>query len=267
MEPEEDDISIRAFREFRLDGMRNPNMEYEGRPLIFHLLGSLDQCDYVNEKRAWLLVQLLIRGADVNIREWRRGKRPLHYCELVEDARALIKYGAAINARGEDGATPLFSILAHDPPPLSLVRFLLSRGAELERIEVSCERPVFRRRSCPTIHCKWDSRNRKHPSRRGALHLIHVVKAAGNVKKYLREPRVQLARLRLLCGRGRAFPPMAARTPYWLLFSGLASSMLPNDLFWYIISFWRTERDDELDWEVPFHGRWAPAALRGPNDP
>ena len=266
MEPEEDDISIRAFREFRLDGMRNPNMEYEGRPLIFHLLGSLDQCDYVNEKRAWLLVQLLIRGADVNIREWRRGMRPLHYCDLVEDARALIKYGAAINARGEDGATPLFSILAHDPPPLSLVRFLLSRGAELERIEVSCESPVFRTRSCP-IHCKWDSRNRKHPWRRGALHLIRVVKAAGSVKKYLREPRVQLVRLRLLCGRGRAFPPMAARTPYWLLFSGLASSMLPNDLFWYIISFWRTERDDELDWEVPFHGRWAPAALRGPNDP
>ena len=43
--------------------------------------------------------------------------------------------------------------------------------------------------------------------------MIRVVKAAGNVKKYLREPRVQLARLRLLCGRGRAFPPSLPLPP------------------------------------------------------
>ena len=54
------------------------------------------------------------------------------------------------------------------------------------------------------------------------------------------EPRKQLLVLRRLVGRGRAAPPdgVLAR-----LFP--ESGGLPDVLFWKVLSFWRTSRDDD----------------------
>ena len=69
---------------------------------------------------------------------------------------------------------------------------------------------------------------------------------------YVRAPREDLLTLRALCTRGRATPP----SPSILLkrlfgvpssSTGPAPSALPDDIFWIVLSFWRTSRDDEID--------------------
>ena len=92
---------------------------------------------------------------------------------------------------------------------------------------------------------------------------LEDVKAAGGWKAYLRAPRVQLVRLRSLCDRGRAAPPSVASKLSQLrtlsaaevaVFARLfgaptprtpraSSGRLPNEIFWHILAFWRTDRD------------------------
>ncbi|KAH8094122.1 hypothetical protein JL720_4112 [Aureococcus anophagefferens] len=59
-------------------------------------------------------------------------------------------------------------------------------------------------------------------------------------RKYLKEPR-----LRLLCGRGRATPladPALAR-----LFGvpDESTRAIPKEVFWHVLAYWRSSRDDE----------------------
>ena len=62
----------------------------------------------------------------------------------------------------------------------------------------------------------------------------------------MKEPRVELARLRLLCARGRATPladPTLAR-----LFGAPNESIrraIPKEIFWHVLAYWRSSRDDE----------------------
>ena len=98
-----------------------------------------------------------------------------------------------------------------------------------------------------------------------AANFFEDVKAAGGWKAYLRAPRVQLVRLRSLCDRGRAAPPStdvasgklktlgtlsaAEVAVFARLFGapprtpGASSGRLPNEIFWHILAFWRTDRD------------------------
>ena len=62
------------------------------------------------------------------------------------------------------------------------------------------------------------------------------VRAAGGIKKYLREPIVQLNCLRLLCQRGRATAPAGVLAR---LFS---DPSLPRELFAHVLLFWRSAR-------------------------
>ena len=92
---------------------------------------------------------------------------------------------------------------------------------------------------------------------------LEGVKAVG-LKAYLRVPRVQLVRLRSLCDRGRAAPPSVASGKLQRLrnlsaaevavFARLfgaptprtpraSSGRLPNEIFWHVLAFWRTDRD------------------------
>ena len=62
----------------------------------------------------------------------------------------------------------------------------------------------------------------------------------------MKEPHVELARLRLLCARGRATPladPALAR----LFFGAPDESMraIPKEVFWHVLAYWRSSRDDE----------------------
>ena len=61
----------------------------------------------------------------------------------------------------------------------------------------------------------------------------------------MKEPRVELAWLRLLCARGRATPladPALAR-----LFGAPDESTraVPKEVFWHVLAYWRSSRDDE----------------------
>lgn len=69
------------------------------------------------------------------------------------------------------------------------------------------------------------------------IDFLEKVMAAGNWTKYSNVPRVELVRLRALCARGRAAPPRELER----LFDVAA---LPNEVFWNVISFWRSSRDD-----------------------
>ena len=60
--------------------------------------------------------------------------------------------------------------------------------------------------------------------------------AGGTWKRYVAEPRKQLLVLRRLVERGRAAPP-----------DGTLARVqgLPDVLFWKVLSFWRSSRDDD----------------------
>ena len=61
------------------------------------------------------------------------------------------------------------------------------------------------------------------------------VRAAGGIKKYLREPIISLNCLRLLCERGRATAPSG-------VLATLMGPKLPRELFVHVLSFWRSAR-------------------------
>ena len=70
----------------------------------------------------------------------------------------------------------------------------------------------------------------------------HHPDEAVTIKKYLREPIVQLNCLRLLCQRGRATAPASVLAR---LFPGprtLLGPKLPRELFAHVLSFWRSAR-------------------------
>ena len=75
--------------------------------------------------------------------------------------------------------------------------------------------------------------------------------AAGSWKAYARQPRVELVRLRSLCARGRATPPPELERLFDCPSSATtktkaarAARPLPNEVFWHVLSFWRSSRDD-----------------------
>ena len=84
---------------------------------------------------------------------------------------------------------------------------------------------------------------------------LAAVKRAGSYAAYVRAPRVKLVRLRTLCARGRARPP--ADPILERLFGGAPETSsttkstcssrrpLPNEVFWHVLAYWRTSRDDE----------------------
>lgn len=79
--------------------------------------------------------------------------------------------------------------------------------------------------------------------------LLADVRLSGGWKAYARAPRVDLLMLRVLCQRGRATAP---RGPLRRLFSTsfansgakrrARSALLPDALFWHVLSFWRSQR-------------------------
>ena len=124
--------------------------------------------------------------------------------------------------------------------PLALARILLRRGADLSA------------KNCEGLDA--EESNARHGNLEAA-NFLHDVKAAGGWKSYVRAPRVELVRLRLLCAQGRARPP-SSKPILARLFgapgtskkstraSKLASRPLPKEVFWHVLSYWRTIRDD-----------------------
>jgi hypothetical protein len=209
--------------------------------LHFILMGkSRSPCD------ATELIQLLVaHGADVRRAQSSRWT-PLHWCTHVGEAVALLNAGADIDAKSftdysNGHVTPLQKAMQRDM--FDVARLLIRRGADLELVT-----------SETGYHKEWVE-DHTWCARREIWQLIDDVKAAGGWKSYVRAPRVELVRLRLLCARGRARPP-SSNPILARLFgapgsskkstraSKLASRPLPKEVFWHVLSYWRTIRDD-----------------------
>ena len=202
---------------------------------------------------------LLAHGADANLcRAAPRGIKdaPLMMCQFQGEMDALLDGGAEVDARNEIGRTALMNCFTKKHG-LVLAKLLLRRGANCylqDAKGLDAEATTLR-------HGYGDSKA-------SIINLIREVKSAGSWKAYERAPRVELVRLRSLCARGRATPPHAASGSLKRLLTLSAAEMviferlfafpsspttktkaarvtpLPNEVFWHVLSFWRSSRDD-----------------------
>lgn len=96
----------------------HPNLEarsYEGKTAIF-AAGEYRNSD--KEGARVECVRLLAQaGADVNARD-NNGNTPLHEIYLTDVEEELLKLGADVNARNKDGETPIFTNVDADSVPL-----------------------------------------------------------------------------------------------------------------------------------------------------
>ena len=190
------------------------------------------------------LVQLLVaNGADVR---WENGAgfECLHWCHSRGEAVALLNGGADIDKQSHVyRITPLMIAARQDR--FEMTRLLLRSGANLFMVDThGNDAASHRMGGVMGSHSVLED----NPSRG----LIRAVKRAGSWKRYIKEPRITLVRLRSLCARGRATPPPEAVMQR--LFGAPASSTaksarvanrpLPNEVFWHILSYWRSSRDD-----------------------
>ena len=164
--------------------------------------------------------------------------------ELVD---LLLTNGASVDRRTADGMTPL--MLAAAQGHMDIIRLLLRRGAVLTLTDGAgrnAEAAAERR------------------SRHDAAELLAEVRLAGGTwKRYISEPRRDLIVLRALCARGRAvqssnvgrfvgpaqsralarlFPAPPGRTRSQKK-RRTRGPHLPDELFWRVLQFWRSERD------------------------
>lgn len=187
------------------------------------------------------LIELLVEhGADVR-KANSLGFTPLHYCHSHREAAVVLKHGAAIDAQSlSNRITPLMIAARNDR--VQAVKFLLRSGADISMVD--------KYGNDAELHCiQGFEIQADSPSRT----LIRDVKRAGGWKNYARAPRVELVRLRSLCARGRARPP-SSDSVLQRVFSAPGSSKksarasrraLPNEIFWHIVLFWRSDRDDD----------------------
>ena len=200
--------------------------------------GSLLICSLVSRPRnggdrSDAIRLLLSHGADPNLGVV--GLLPLTQCEFPLETDVLIDGGADIHARDGNGNQPLHyaGVRAN---PLALAKVLVRRGADLSakgRLGADAEE----------INTQWGHFE--------VAHFLRDVKAAGGWKPYARAPRIELVRLRSLCARGRATPPRALERLFDCPSSATTKAKaarvarpLPKEVFWHVLSYWRTSRDD-----------------------
>ena len=200
----------------------------------------------IRKKRTAILHLLLQHGADANAR-YASGRTALHWCRHPEEAAILLDHGADIDALDIGDVTPL---RCHVSESLALVHLMVCRGANLNLTDNRGLDAESYARRFAGLSSSADSRQRLIK----AANFLAEVKAAGSWRAYWRAPRVELVRLRSLCDRGRAEPPSprassglnelsAAEAKVLERLFGAPTRRLPNEVFWTILTLWRSSRD------------------------
>ena len=229
----------RELEEQRLSGRELVHDRNATGDTLLHLCFELER----RPDRSDVIRLLVHYGADVNAVN-RYGMAPLHLCQFPGETNLLIDFGARIDARDEIGWTPLH-FAAIEPDAAAYGRVLMQRGADLTAVDDDGDDAAI----FATGKCNWEF-----------AQLFAAVKQAGSWRKYSNAHRIALVHLRTLCERGRARPPTSRREPVLArLFAAApppsstkkaarlasrAPSPLPNEIFWHILAFWRTDRDD-----------------------
>ena len=215
---------------------------------MFPLLSTLFIYGPIDVDQTSLVKELIARGADVrrtseppSAATCPRDDTPLHHCNYCGEAAALLDAGADIDATTSDGETALFYAAGNHR--VDVVRLLLRRGADITRVDIDGRDALDHALDTGDLYQAYFD----------TVDLLIDVNAAGTWKSYVNEPRVALVRLRLLCARGRARPPSSNRILQRLFAPGTSKNFvstrisnrpLPNGVFWHVLSFWRTSRDD-----------------------
>ena len=241
-----DDFDLETIKNWLLSGSADVNamvLNGSGSGILNYIL--MGKASFFANDATELIQLLVAHGADARQAD-NVGWTPLHWCTHVSEAVALLDAGADIDAMTFSGdsdldTTPLQKAIQRDE--FDVAQLLIRRGADLELVT-----------SNTGYHKPWVEHHTRL-ARREIWQLIDDVKAAGGWKSYVRAPRVELVRLRLLCAQGRARPP-SSKPILARLFgapgtskkstraSKLASRPLPKEVFWHVLSYWRTIRDD-----------------------
>jgi hypothetical protein len=162
---------------------------------------------------------LLQRGADPNA-QGHQGALPLQSASIPEEAALLLDAGADIDRLGTLTKSALYIhatgfALSSKDARFPLVRYLVSRGANLRYVAKT--KHGYGRRDSDVIvsedeQAVWVSRPISEEARNAGAHkCANFLEICERVSADWRRPRIQLARLRSLCERGRALPPSSAK--------------------------------------------------------
>ena len=237
---------VEDLRRWLANPPRSFDEEDHGRVFMTALSGPKTGCpNFPLAVRKELIEMLLSHG----ITPVADGETPLFVCATAEEAAMLLDGGVPIDARERHPAGLGDTALLHQvkkamTSQFNLIRFLVSRGADLDArgVEGATSEEFCRQGEHilkqavsipPNLVAMADELAR-------TADFLEGVRVAGSYKAYARAPRIELARLRLLCARGRASPPP--------VLARLFAAELPNGVFWSVLSFWRSSRetfDDE----------------------
>jgi len=235
------DGEVQELRRWLEDG-GDPNSTYMEATPLDHLM--LTKRESHRNTLAAMRV-LLEHGANPNRRNRVMDCLPIFLAKNTDALGVLLDAGANIDAGAnfagkKNGSNLLMRCVARHQ--LSTARYLVRRGADVNFLAAPrawSNRPgrddaeALSRRMFPNSH-----------EMRAFSNLLARVKASGGFQPYVKHPRVELVRLRSLCARGRAAPP-AQDVVLQHLFSGTRSPPLPNGVFWLILSYWSSSRDDK----------------------
>ena len=180
---------------------------------------------------------VLAHGADPNLRT-REGVPPIQWCEFPEEMSVMLDAGADIHALRDTNGI----LFRHHG--LALAKLALRRGV-LWDVGNFLWTSILEGEFSSLI-----SGNADPPET--IKDFMREIRAAGSWKAYARQPRVELVRLRSLCARGHATPPPELERLFDCPSSATtekpkaarAARPLPNEVFWHVLSFWRSSRDD-----------------------
>lgn len=270
--PEDVAIALEAgnfavVRHWLTSGARDANdVDSNGFTLLQRTLvphqAHMPPCACMGPSRVEMMRLLIEHGAEVS--HTPNGIEPIFYCACAEEVRVLLDAGGDVNvqlsAPNGPGLTPLMYYLQFAPTFPAMVdfaKFLVKCGADLSLTSFLGDAETLVRRTCEHMQrfqMQTEEHNLEVPHFLAEMDLAasrHLadwladVRRAGGYAKFVREPRVALARLRLLCERGRASPPDGGATKEDRALERVFGprTPLPRGVFWLVVQYWRSDRD------------------------